>query len=84
MTFFLCAVSKRIECICALRWKALTGDDSICECCDSQCVTSKPRRTMMEGTWLFQGNIYALISNQIDSICEYIVSDHSLTKNMVL
>ncbi|TMS21225.1 Zona pellucida sperm-binding protein 3 [Larimichthys crocea] len=31
------------------RWKALTGDDSICECCDSQCVTSKPRRTMMEG-----------------------------------
>ncbi|TKS86559.1 Zona pellucida sperm-binding protein 3 [Collichthys lucidus] len=31
------------------RWKALTGDDSICECCDSQCVTSKPRRAMMEG-----------------------------------
>ncbi|KAM8736301.1 zona pellucida sperm-binding protein 3 [Acanthopagrus schlegelii] len=32
------------------RWKALTGDDSICECCDSQCVTSKPRRAMMEGS----------------------------------
>ncbi|XP_032357078.1 zona pellucida sperm-binding protein 3 [Etheostoma spectabile] len=31
-------------------WKALTGDDSICECCDSQCVTSKHRRAMMEGT----------------------------------
>ncbi|XP_073338888.1 zona pellucida sperm-binding protein 3 [Pagrus major] len=32
------------------RWKALTGDDSICECCDSQCVTSKPRRAMIEGS----------------------------------
>ncbi|XP_074548419.1 uncharacterized protein LOC141806682 [Halichoeres trimaculatus] len=32
------------------RWKALTGDDSICECCDSQCVTSKPKRAMMEGS----------------------------------
>ncbi|KAG8013605.1 Zona pellucida sperm-binding protein 3 [Nibea albiflora] len=30
------------------RWKALAGDDSVCECCDSQCVTSKPRRAMME------------------------------------
>ncbi len=36
-------------CICHDRWEALTGDDSICECCDSQCVTSKPRRAMMEG-----------------------------------
>ncbi|CAJ1073846.1 uncharacterized protein si:ch211-67f13.7 [Xyrichtys novacula] len=32
------------------RWEALTGDDSICECCDSQCVTSKPKRAMIEGT----------------------------------
>ncbi|XP_011614516.1 zona pellucida sperm-binding protein 3 [Takifugu rubripes] len=32
------------------RWNALTGDDSICECCDSQCVTSKSRRAMMEGS----------------------------------
>ncbi|XP_068194562.1 zona pellucida sperm-binding protein 3 isoform X2 [Antennarius striatus] len=32
------------------RWKALAGEDSICECCDSQCVTSKPRRSMMEGS----------------------------------
>ncbi|KAF0044520.1 hypothetical protein F2P81_003678 [Scophthalmus maximus] len=32
------------------RWKALTGDDSICACCDSQCVTSKPRRALMEGS----------------------------------
>ncbi|XP_018545460.1 zona pellucida sperm-binding protein 3 [Lates calcarifer] len=32
------------------RWKALTGDDSICECCDSKCVTSKSRRAMMEGS----------------------------------
>ncbi|KAF1387912.1 hypothetical protein PFLUV_G00084840 [Perca fluviatilis] len=31
-------------------WKALTGDDSICECCDSQCVTSNPQRAMMEGS----------------------------------
>lgn len=34
---------------CIYRWKALTGDDSACECCDSQCVTSKSRRAMMEG-----------------------------------
>ncbi|XP_026211629.1 zona pellucida domain-containing protein [Anabas testudineus] len=32
------------------RWKALTGDNSICDCCDSQCVTSKPRRGAFEGT----------------------------------
>ncbi|XP_062295767.1 zona pellucida sperm-binding protein 3-like [Scomber scombrus] len=32
------------------RWEALAGDDSICECCNSQCVTSKPRRAMMEGS----------------------------------
>nr|XP_033499364.1 zona pellucida sperm-binding protein 3 [Epinephelus lanceolatus] len=32
------------------RWTALTGDDSICECCDSQCVTSKNQRAMMEGS----------------------------------
>uniref|UniRef100_UPI003AAEB020 uncharacterized protein n=1 Tax=Centroberyx gerrardi TaxID=166262 RepID=UPI003AAEB020 len=32
------------------RWKALTGDNSICECCDSQCVTPKARRAMMEGS----------------------------------
>ncbi|XP_008279667.1 zona pellucida sperm-binding protein 3 [Stegastes partitus] len=32
------------------RWKALTGDDSICECCESQCVTSKPWTAMMEGS----------------------------------
>ncbi|XP_069580376.1 zona pellucida sperm-binding protein 3-like [Brachyistius frenatus] len=31
-------------------WGALTGDDSICECCESQCVTSKTRRAMMEGS----------------------------------
>lgn len=49
--FFISAVSKWIECtcICHDRWKTLAGDDSICECCDSQCVTSKPRRAMMEG-----------------------------------
>ncbi|XP_007549221.1 zona pellucida sperm-binding protein 3 [Poecilia formosa] len=28
------------------RWQALTGEDSICECCDSTCVTSKPRRAL--------------------------------------
>ncbi|XP_068436631.1 zona pellucida sperm-binding protein 3-like [Clinocottus analis] len=31
-------------------WKALTGNDSVCECCDSQCVTSKPRRALMKGS----------------------------------
>ncbi|KAM4723587.1 uncharacterized protein FYW61_014325 [Anableps anableps] len=31
------------------RWRALTGQDSICECCDSLCVTSKPRRALLEG-----------------------------------
>ncbi|KAM9787722.1 zona pellucida sperm-binding protein 3 isoform 1-T1 [Syngnathus typhle] len=32
------------------RWKALLGEDSICKCCDSQCVSSKSRRTRMEGS----------------------------------
>uniref|UniRef100_A0A3B4UAX8 ZP domain-containing protein n=1 Tax=Seriola dumerili TaxID=41447 RepID=A0A3B4UAX8_SERDU len=32
------------------RWRALTGDNSICECCDSQCVTTKTRRAMMSGS----------------------------------
>ncbi|KAM6968627.1 zona pellucida sperm-binding protein 3-like [Tautogolabrus adspersus] len=32
------------------RWKALTGDNFICECCDSQCVTSEPIRATMEGS----------------------------------
>ncbi|XP_045918976.1 zona pellucida sperm-binding protein 3 [Micropterus dolomieu] len=32
------------------RWKALNSDDSICDCCDYKCVTSKPRRAMMEGS----------------------------------
>ncbi|XP_023258530.1 zona pellucida sperm-binding protein 3-like [Seriola lalandi dorsalis] len=32
------------------RWRALTGDDSICECCDSQCVTTKTWRAMMSGS----------------------------------
>ncbi|XP_061552914.1 zona pellucida protein C [Phycodurus eques] len=32
------------------RWKALSGDDNICKCCDSQCVSSKSKRTSMEGS----------------------------------
>ncbi|XP_053290855.1 zona pellucida sperm-binding protein 3 [Pleuronectes platessa] len=32
------------------RWKALTGDDSICECCDSQCVTSEHWKVTTEGS----------------------------------
>ncbi|XP_034431990.1 zona pellucida sperm-binding protein 3 [Hippoglossus hippoglossus] len=32
------------------RWKALTGDDSLCECCDSECVTSDPWKAMTEGS----------------------------------
>ncbi|XP_068608163.1 zona pellucida protein C [Brachionichthys hirsutus] len=32
------------------RWEALAGKDSICECCDSQCVTSKARRALLEGS----------------------------------
>ncbi|XP_031598185.2 uncharacterized protein si:ch211-67f13.7 [Oreochromis aureus] len=32
------------------RWRALTGDDSICECCESRCVTPKPRRAIMKGS----------------------------------
>ncbi|XP_055718979.1 uncharacterized protein LOC129811578 [Salvelinus fontinalis] len=31
------------------RWKAVMGEDSICDCCDSKCVTPKPRRSMVEG-----------------------------------
>ncbi|XP_071354412.1 zona pellucida sperm-binding protein 3-like [Trachinotus anak] len=43
------------------RWRALTGDDSICECCDSQCVTSKSRRAMMEGS---ASSMSLLVSDQ--------------------
>ncbi|KAG7226142.1 hypothetical protein INR49_014236, partial [Caranx melampygus] len=46
------------------RWRALTGDDSICECCDSQCVTSKTRRAMMEGS-ATSGSL--LVSDQPDA-----------------
>uniref|UniRef100_UPI0037E88FA1 uncharacterized protein n=1 Tax=Semicossyphus pulcher TaxID=241346 RepID=UPI0037E88FA1 len=53
------------------RWKALAGDDSICECCDSQCVTSKPRRAMMEGS-ASSGSL--LVSDQ-----PYTSEDDSLT-----
>ncbi|XP_072314333.1 zona pellucida sperm-binding protein 3-like [Eucyclogobius newberryi] len=31
------------------RWEALAGDDAICQCCDSRCVTSKRQRAMMDG-----------------------------------
>lgn len=34
------------------RWKALTGDDALCECCESKCVTSKSRRALREGLYL--------------------------------
>ncbi|CAL9686366.1 unnamed protein product [Knipowitschia caucasica] len=30
-------------------WEALSGDDVICKCCDSRCVTSKRQRAMMDG-----------------------------------
>ncbi|XP_039641256.1 zona pellucida sperm-binding protein 3-like [Perca fluviatilis] len=43
-------------------WKALSGDDSICECCDSQCVTSKPQRAMMEGS---ASSASLLVSDQL-------------------
>ncbi|XP_028993813.1 zona pellucida sperm-binding protein 3 [Betta splendens] len=42
------------------RWKALAGDDSICDCCDSQCVTSKRRRATFEGS----ASIGLLVSDQ--------------------
>ncbi|XP_077394377.1 zona pellucida sperm-binding protein 3-like [Festucalex cinctus] len=32
------------------RWQALSGDGSICKCCDSQCVTAKSKRTSTEGS----------------------------------
>ncbi|XP_072221950.1 zona pellucida sperm-binding protein 3-like [Leuresthes tenuis] len=32
------------------RWRALAGHDSICDCCDSKCVTSKSRRALVEGS----------------------------------
>ncbi|KAJ4919025.1 hypothetical protein JOQ06_004068 [Pogonophryne albipinna] len=43
------------------RWKALSGDKSICDCCDSQCVPSKLQRAMMEG---FSSSGSLLISDQ--------------------
>ncbi|XP_060938967.1 zona pellucida sperm-binding protein 3 [Limanda limanda] len=32
------------------RWKALTGDDSLCDCCDSECVTSEPWKATTKGS----------------------------------
>ncbi|XP_054652983.1 zona pellucida sperm-binding protein 3-like [Dunckerocampus dactyliophorus] len=32
------------------RWRALSGDDSICECCNSRCVAFKSQKTIMEGS----------------------------------
>ncbi|CAG5866253.1 unnamed protein product [Menidia menidia] len=32
------------------KWRELDGHDSICDCCESKCVTSKPRRALMEGS----------------------------------
>ncbi|CAL8299873.1 unnamed protein product [Boreogadus saida] len=32
------------------RWRALSGDDYICDCCESQCLTSKSKRAMLEGS----------------------------------
>ncbi|KAI4804509.1 hypothetical protein KUCAC02_026135 [Chaenocephalus aceratus] len=43
------------------RWKALSGDESICDCCDSQCVPSKLQRAMMEG---FSSSGSLLVSDQ--------------------
>ncbi|XP_034077837.1 uncharacterized protein LOC117549846 [Gymnodraco acuticeps] len=43
------------------RWKALSGDKSICDCCDSQCVPSKLQRAMMEG---FSSSGSLLVSDQ--------------------
>ncbi|XP_047201690.1 uncharacterized protein si:ch211-67f13.7 [Girardinichthys multiradiatus] len=31
------------------RWRALTGQDSVCECCESTCVMAKQRRALLEG-----------------------------------
>ncbi|XP_026161615.1 uncharacterized protein LOC113129757 [Mastacembelus armatus] len=44
-------------------WKALTGDDSICECCDTVCVTSRTRRAVIAGSassrsWLVLSQLY--------------------------
>ncbi|XP_010790598.1 uncharacterized protein [Notothenia coriiceps] len=43
------------------RWKALSGDKSICDCCDSQCVPSKLQRAMTEG---FSSSGSLLVSDQ--------------------
>uniref|UniRef100_A0A3P9I867 Zona pellucida sperm-binding protein 3 n=1 Tax=Oryzias latipes TaxID=8090 RepID=A0A3P9I867_ORYLA len=43
------------------RWKALTGDDALCECCESKCVTSKSRRALREG---FASSRPLLVSDQ--------------------
>ncbi|KAJ3613422.1 hypothetical protein NHX12_019671 [Muraenolepis orangiensis] len=31
-------------------WRALYGEDHICDCCESQCTASKSKRAMMEGS----------------------------------
>uniref|UniRef100_A0A8C6UIW7 Zona pellucida sperm-binding protein 3 n=1 Tax=Neogobius melanostomus TaxID=47308 RepID=A0A8C6UIW7_9GOBI len=45
-------------------WEALSGDDAICECCDSQCVISKRHRAMMDGI-ISSGSLW--VSSHSDS-----------------
>ncbi|KAI3367849.1 hypothetical protein L3Q82_026677 [Scortum barcoo] len=63
------------------RWEALTGDDSICDCCDSQCVTSKSRRAMMEGMWCLFA-LPAVSESLLVSDQPYMAEDGFLPVNM--
>ncbi|KAK6304330.1 hypothetical protein J4Q44_G00249160 [Coregonus suidteri] len=40
------------------------GEDSICDCCDSKCVKTKPRRAMMDG---FASSGLLLLSDQLST-----------------
>ncbi|XP_037550589.1 zona pellucida sperm-binding protein 3 [Nematolebias whitei] len=43
------------------RWEALIGHDSICECCESTCASSKPQRVLLEG---FASSVPMQVSDQ--------------------
>ncbi|XP_034051159.1 zona pellucida protein C [Thalassophryne amazonica] len=62
------------------RWTALSGDDSVCECCSSKCVTSKPRRAMMEGS-ASSGSL--LISDQLNTVKIAVTADDLLKQEIL-
>ena len=66
---------------CFNRWRALSGDDYICDCCESQCLISKSKRAMLEGKQF----LVVLYCGLIISSCFFILLklQHSLTSGLL-